>query len=326
MRLKCQFCEIEEELESGYFQLDEYNKGFWCEDCDGYTYLKGVIENHKFTLILEDKIIGKTLYDKSNIRLSKRLSPYRYPGGKSKVIDYLITHLQDFKTKKLVSPFTGGGSFELALLDAGLIENVHLNDLDIGVYSLWYTIKHMPNELIYRIKSIQPTHQDFFKAREQIRNDYRGLNIFEAAWTSLVVNRLSYSGIVKANPLGGKNGTMEQLLSRWNPTELIKRINRIHELGDRIVITNEDALNLIEESYWQDETTLFIDPPYVEKGKELYHCYYDKKNHVELSSLLDSLYYGVPGADVIVTYDYNDWLDSIYHLPEKKVIGRVYSA
>lgn len=320
--LKCQFCDNSED----FFQFDNINKGFWCEECDGYNYIEEIEKRHRFTLILEDKLREKTAFKKSAVKLSKRLSPYRYPGGKSKVIDYLITHLQDFKTKKLVSPFTGGGSFELALLDAGLLEELHINDLDVGVYSLWYTIKHMPNELIYRLKNIRPTHKDFFHARKYIQMDYQGLNIFEAAWFSLLVNRLSYSGIVKANPLGGKNGTVDQLLSRWNPTDLIKRIDRIHKLSEKIEVTNEDALKLIEESYWQDETTIFIDPPYVEKGKDLYHCYYKHEDHIDLSNLLDSLYHGIPGADIVVTYDYNEWLDSIYWFPERKIIGRVYSA
>ena len=53
----------------------------------------------------------------------------------------------------------------------------------------------------------------------------------DAAWASLLVNRLAYSGIFKANPLGGKHGSKQQLLSRWNPTELIRRIKTIHEMS-----------------------------------------------------------------------------------------------
>jgi DNA adenine methylase len=41
---------------------------------------------------------------------------------------------------------------------------------------------------------------------------------------------------------------------------------------------------------------------------------------------LNSLYHGVPGADVIVTYDYNKWIEDMYTLPDKYFIGKIYSA
>lgn len=323
--LTCQFCDLTSSVESGDFQLDKYNKGFWCETCDGYTYLETDMDRHRFKLILEDKNAEKIIFNPSKIKLAKRISPYRYPGGKSKVSNYLYTHLQEKNSKKLVSPFTGGGSFELAMLDAGIIEQLHINDLDTGVFSLWWIIKHMPYELTERLKTIQPTHKDYFVGQAIIKSDYRGVDMVEAAWSSLLVNRLAFSGVSKANPLGGRNGSKQDLLSRWNPKDLINRINKIHAMSDQIEVTQENAVGLIEEAYWQDDATIFIDPPYVNKGKDLYHCFYTENDHRELSQLLDSLHFGCPGADILVTYDYNDWLDNLYEFPEKEIIGRTYS-
>jgi len=324
--LVCQFCGATGSLEDGEFQIDRYSRGYWCETCDGYTYLENTHDQHRFTLILEEKRAAETPLISSQKKFNKRLSPYRYPGGKSKIIDYLYLHLQQTKSKKLISPFTGGGSFELAMLEAGIVEELHLNDLDTGVYSLWWTIKHMPYEIIDRIQKIRPTHNDYFNAQQIIFNDYKGMNIFDAAWCSLLVNRLSYSGIFKANPLGGKHGSLSKLLARWNPHELVKRIEKIHDLSDRIEITNVDAVELIEEKYWENHATIFIDPPYVNKGKMLYHRYYTREDHIRLAMLLDSLYKGCPGADILVTYDYNEWLYHLYEYPETEKVGRVYSA
>jgi DNA adenine methylase len=324
--LTCQICGLTSSAESGDFQLDNFNKGFWCEDCDGYTYLSNDNLKHHFTLILEDKNSEEIIDNPSHIKFSKRISPYRYPGGKSKIIPYLYSHLQKEKSKKLISPFTGGGSFELAMLDAGIVEELHMNDLDTGVYSLWWIIKHMPFVLVERLQSIVPNHKDYFIAQSIIKSDYQGVDIVEAAWASLLVNRLAYSGVSKANPLGGKKGSKEALLSRWNPAELIRRIEKIHSMSHRIEITQENAVNLIEESYWLDDATIFIDPPYIHKGKDLYHCYYTEEDHRELSYLLNTLYCGFPGADLVVTYDYNEWLENLYDFPEKHIIGRKYSA
>ncbi|MEQ2527615.1 DNA adenine methylase [Bacillaceae bacterium CLA-AA-H227] len=323
--ITCTFCGHMDTPDSEDFQMDSIEQGFWCEICDGYTYLNEQTTKHRFKLILEDKHAEKIQISPLGKRLSKRMSPYRYPGGKSRIVEYLYSHLQEKKSKKIVSPYTGGGSFELAMLNAGVVDQLHLNDLDTGVFSFWWLMKHYPYEIIDRLKTEQPTHKAYFKAQDVINSDYEGVDMVEAAWSSLLVNRLAYSGVPKANPLGGKKGTVKDLLSRWNPEELIRRIEKIHSLSDHIVVTQENAINLIEEAYWSDDSTIFLDPPYVKKGKDIYHCYYTEKDHRELAVLLDSLHVGCPGADIIVTYDYSTWLDNLYEYPEKTVIGRKYS-
>lgn len=107
------------------------------------------------------------------------------------------------------------------MLEAGIVETIHLNDLDTGVFSFWWLVKHMPFALIHRLESTVPTHKQYFEAQNLIKSDYGGADLVEAAWASLLVNRLSYSGICKANPLGGRNGKTKSLLSRWNTENLI---------------------------------------------------------------------------------------------------------
>ena len=322
--LVCSICGTSEKDEYHSFEVDEYGEGFWCEDCDGYTNFNGEKRN-QFVLILEDKMNKGKSIKKNTYKLKKQLSPYRYPGGKSKVIDYLSTYIREEKTERLVSPFTGGASFELALLEAGIINNLHINDLDTGVFSFWWTVKHWPYHLIDKIRNTIPTHEMYFKAQNVIKSGYKNINIFDAAWISILVNRLAYSGISKAGPLGGKKGKVNNLLSRWNPDTLIKRIENIHSLSDRIEVTQINAVELIEEAYWHDNTTIFIDPPYVEKGKALYDCFYIERDHMELSFLLDHLWRGCPGADIIVTYDYNKWLKNLYDYPNVEILNRKYS-
>lgn len=306
------------------FQFDD-DKGFWCEMCDGYTYLERITERHQFKLILEDEALGNAINNKADIKLAKRISVYRYPGGKTRIVDYLYNEMKNMNKGKLVSPFTGGGSFELAMLEAGIVEELHLNDLDYGVYSLYKTIKEDPDYLINKLLTSDPEHSDYFAAQEKIKNKYKGTNTREAAWTSLLVNRLAFSGIPKANPMGGKSGTKEKLQARWNPKELIRRINKIHSISDKYTITNQNAIELIEEEYWSDDTSIFIDPPYLLKGKELYNEFYVERDHLELSVLLDTLHRGFPGADVLVTYDFHKFIDEIFEEPEKEIINRKYS-
>ncbi|MEK4983593.1 DNA adenine methylase [Bacillus sp. FSL K6-6540] len=260
------------------------------------------------------------------IKLNKRISPLRYPGGKSKVSEYLLGYVSPQKSEVLCSPFTGGGSFELALLHAGIVKRLELNDYDFGVYSLFHLIKTFPDALTMEIKKRKPNLSDFFKAQRIVKSDYSGCDIFEAAWSLLLVNRLAFSGIYRANPLGGLRGGRDSLLSRWNPDDLCKRINMIHEMSDFINIHNQDAIEFIEEQYWNEKATIFIDPPYYNQGKNLYLHYYTDEDHRELQFLLDNLYRETPCADLIVTYDDDPFIEQIYEFPKFKRIKRKFSA
>lgn len=82
---------------------------------------------------------------------------------------------------------------------------------------------------------------------------------------------------------------------------------------------------LIEEMYWQQYTTLFVDPPYFGKGKQLYKHYYKVQDHDNLAFLLDEFYKGMPGADIIVTYDISQYIRSIYQYPDELILSRRYS-
>lgn len=320
--LLCQFCFSEGEKDD--FELDKNGNGFWCPCCDGFNYYSHILERHQFILIMEDTKASSPKTKNRHTRFKKQLSPLRYPGGKSKAIPYLAQYLNPRKSETLISPFVGGGSFELALLDAGLVKRLHLNDLDYGIYSLWWTILHEPFSLMDKMTRL-PTHDDYFEAQRLIKSDYLGADMVEAAWATLLVNRLAYSGIAKANPLGGRNGSTGDLLSRWNPNTLQKRIEHIHRLGDSITLSCLTATELIEEMYWGDNSTLFIDPPYIQKGKALYNHFYTMEDHAELSCLLDSLHQGMPGADILVTYDFHEWLYENYNYPQVEILGRHYS-
>lgn len=322
--LICEFCDEEYSKDD---TIDKNDEGFWCDCCDCFTYYSSIRSNiDRFTLILEDKLSNIAMpKSPTDIHLRKNLSPLRYPGGKTRMVDYLYTHIQKSKSKTLASPFTGGGSFELAMLASGSVEKLKLNDLDYGIYSLWWAVLHMPDELNYRIEHIQPTRKDYFQAQSHIQDDFKKMDMIEAAWITLLVNRLAYSGIAKANPLGGKKGKQSDLLARWNPAELIKRINYIHTLSDRITVSCEDACTFIEEAYWETDTTLFIDPPYLAKGKALYNCFFTIEDHKRLGFLLNHLYKGMPGADVLITYDYEKVIEDIYEYSQNEIIGRKYS-
>lgn len=293
----------------------QHNKGFWCPYCDGFNYYETEKNRHQFVLILE-KAKEKSYYKKPDFPV--QVSPLRYPGGKSKFIGPLLAECRKTNLENFVEPFCGGSSVGLSLLLAGKIKNLYLNDLDFGIYSFFYTIKVFPEFLISKIRAFTPSKSAYKEAQKHVLDNCSGLDMFEAAWATLVVNRLAFSGICKANCLSNP-------MSRWNPDALIRKITAISNYSEHIFVSCEDAISYIEEMYWQKNTTIFIDPPYYVKGKSLYNHYYTEKDHLLLSFTLEELFRGVPGADIVLTYDYCQPIEQMYKYPQKKIVGRTYS-
>ena len=93
-----------------------------------------------------------------------------------------------------------------------------------------------------------------------------------------------------------------------------------------ITVLHRPANDVISEYYWDPDVTLFVDPPYVVKGKQLYKHFFTDRDHAELAELLNSLYKGYPGeADIIITYDNEELIRELYAEADQSIIGRKYS-
>jgi len=102
-RLVCTFCCEEYDLLED--DVDRIETGFWCDLCEGFSFFDHSLEaQRKFTLILEGKAEqNEYVHASRKIKLNKRLSPLRYPGGKSKLADYILSHINTLKTDILCS-------------------------------------------------------------------------------------------------------------------------------------------------------------------------------------------------------------------------------
>lgn len=284
--------------------------------------MEKVVVMGSYTVLLENKDTKTNRKIRSKTHLKKQVSPLRYPGGKSKVLDLLSLYLHEDK-KTFIDVYCGGGSVGLSLLLSGMVDHLVMNDLDKGVYALFHVILTSPKELIAKIRSVTPDRELFFRYQQMIKNNYEGYSELECAFGFLLVNRLAFSGIWNANPTSN-------LLQRWNPKVLEKRIWNIWEKREQITLLNEDALKVIEEYYWDETCTLFIDPPYyVAWDKKLYHHCYQEEEHQKLADLLNTLVCGMPAhADILVTYDNHPFIAKLYQeagVANVETISRNYS-
>lgn len=302
--MECQYCHFK----GSQFDFEEdfiNHKGFWCPMCDCFTYYEGKADYSNYHVVLEKK--SQTNSRPNKTRLKKRLSPLRYPGGKSKMIDMLLPYI-DFQNKnkidQFVEVFCGGASMGLSLLEAGLIDKLVLNDKDINVVAFWKIVcGTMFEELIELIWNYTPCRDDYFKFQQDLKE--KEMPVLERAFKYYVINRCSFSGIFMANP-------MKDISARWKPATAETRIRKINSYSSHITVCREDALPIIQEYYWGNNI-LFIDPPYFQKGDLLYKEHFTPSDHENLADLINQLVREAPGcSDILITYDYDDFIKMMY--------------
>lgn len=328
--LTCRWCG---ETYDDTASVDRAESGFWCEFCDGFTHFDPIAgERHRMLLLLERAAAKEIKCGAGELpyppHIRKRISPLRYPGGKSKLIDYLYAQLLSGFNDTFVEVFAGGASLGLSLLDVGCINKLVLNDYDPMVYAFWNICLNNPEYLCNRIDQRLPSLEDFWNAKTVMHKNRTGETVCdkELAWAFFLLNRTAFSGIVLAHPMGGKNGETKKFLSRWNPEALKRRIRRVAELAPKIELYNKDCNSFLEEeAYWLPNCTLFVDPPYVAAGSAMYSSAFREEDHRRLAELLEMLYTGMDGPDIILTYDDHPMIRALYPLAEQRVVGRVYS-
>uniref|UniRef100_UPI00404B41F4 DNA adenine methylase n=1 Tax=Brachybacterium sp. GPGPB12 TaxID=3023517 RepID=UPI00404B41F4 len=78
------------------------------------------------------------------------LSPLRYPGGKARLAPYLarLITAQDPEPRQYAEPFAGGAGAALHLLHDGVVDRIHLNDLNPGIASILAGLIRFPEPVL----------------------------------------------------------------------------------------------------------------------------------------------------------------------------------
>ena len=91
--------------------------------------------------------------------MSRYYSPLRYPGGKSKLIPYVIETLElnQLNGGTYIEPFAGGAAIAWHLLSENYVERVYINDLNASVYAFWYCVLNRTSEFCELIENTPVT-------------------------------------------------------------------------------------------------------------------------------------------------------------------------
>ena len=211
---------------------------------------------------------------------------FRYPGSKSKISGIIVKHILKMRGlhpfTSYCEPFFGGGSVCFRLLEKSgpTIKSVWINDIDAGIFSIWWSVVNEPERFKELVHAFKPSRKAFSQFKRELTAG-KNFPLPELALKKLAMHQMSYSGL---GTMAG--GPLTKIASRWSPDWIDKNIDRARHLlaGRDVVITNLDYRQLvpmIDENYF-----LYFDPPYVGAGNQLYQYSFDEYDHQKLRELL----------------------------------------
>ncbi len=205
----------------------------------------------------------------------------RYPGGKNKISSQIMSFIPN--GIEFREPFFGGGAIGLKVLKEGRFSKYWFNDLDKHLVALWLAIQNAPEQLCKMINNFAPQVDDFeIISNYLLKSNDSGI---KEGFFKLVIHQISYSGLgmMAGGPIGGKKQQSKYSIGcRWSPDYLIKKIKTINKLlsENDVKFTSLDYSELLA-----DDCFLFLDPPYFNKGEQLYQYGFTGK-HEELANKL----------------------------------------
>jgi len=251
---------------------------------------------------------------------------FRYPGGKTKIKNDIVGRIKRYYEEnecydvcQYVEPFFGAGAIGLNFIASTPIKNVLISDADPAISAFWDSVILSPDSLCQMVEKFKPSTEAFFKFKELLTSEemYRlkflssTKETLEAGFAKLALHQISYSGLgtMAGGPLGGvKQDSKYKVDCRWNPNNIKKKIRKAHQILSSVVLYSGGcmegdfsyAIDLQKEKReWEESGAkvtyeveepvfrfFYLDPPYYEKGGELYQYSFKKEDHEYLMRML----------------------------------------
>jgi DNA adenine methylase len=241
----------------------------------------------------------------------KYLTPLRYPGGKSRLSNFmrLVFEENNLIDGHYVEPYAGGAGIALHLLFGGYASHVHINDLNKSIYAFWQAVLE-DTDNICRLISDTPVDMNNWLRQKEVQAHPEKHSVLELGFSTFFLNRTNRSGIISGGVIGGKNQDGPwKLDARYNKTDLISRIEKISRFSDDITVYNKDAAEFIAEVVptLPLQSIVYLDPPYYAKGCDLYEDHYGFDEHLTISGLVGDI-----RQKWIISYDDTPEIRSMY--------------
>ena len=218
----------------------------------------------------------------------------RYPGGKAKMANILISHVHQCGLRQGVEyrdPFFGGGGFGLQAIE--ISQRAWINDADPGMASLWTAVIRHPNELINKVVNFKPSVDRYieFKSFCCDLDELRESEVVDNGFKKLALHQMSYSGLgsMSGGPIGGMGQKSKYGVGcRWSPGNIIKKIQSINKMLQSVDVRGDmcfcDDFTIM--SIEDCPSLMYADPPYYGEGGNLYQFSFGDADHVRLAEML----------------------------------------
>jgi DNA adenine methylase len=235
-------------------------------------------------------------------------SPLRYAGGKSKAVGLILDNLPKLKEKKIISPFFGGGSFELFVSQKLGIKVIGYDIFNMLV-NFWNILINNKDEFIKELEKFEITKDEFtynrhillnywdkIKPKDLIYNTKKKVELSEHDLTILDDNPILqavyyyYNMTLSYGPMFlGWPSSNEIKKDKWD-----RRIKKLKtQTFNNLEIYCSDFENVLEK---HSNDFIFLDPPYYLEGdskmfKGMYpNCnfaiHHNNFNHKKMCELL----------------------------------------
>lgn len=258
-------------------------------------------------------------------RVLKRpqFSPLRYPGGKSALFGMVSAAVRANGASggTYVEPYAGGAGIALGLLITEQVERVVVNDLDPAIHAFWTAVTQHSDAFMRRLATVELSVSEWKRQREvYLSADQEDpLNL---GFATFFLNRTNRSGVLNAGVIGGQNQSGNYKIdARFNRNTLLERCRLIALYSSRISVSKRDGLEVIADYVSQPKTLTYADPPYFEKGSQLYLNAFGAKDHSVLADLLNENAKG----SWLLTYDNQPTIEELYAERRQFEIGVYYS-
>ncbi len=181
-------------------------------------------------------------------------SPLRYPGGKSKALQYIEKYLPtDFDEFR--EPFVGGGTLFIHIRQKYPDAHIWINDLNYELFSFWVCARDQLSKLVAEVSKVKKNVHDGRKLFEELSSvDVNGLTQLERAVRFFVLNRISFSGTVESG------GYSEKAFHARFTDSSIERLAALENIMRGVQVTHLDYREVIQSS--EKKVFVFLDPPY----------------------------------------------------------------
>lgn len=244
--------------------------------------------------------------------LTKVKPVLRYPGGKQRLLKYLVPLFPE-RFDYYAEPFVGGGSVFFYVKNHNLAKHYWINDVNQNLYNFWFACQQQDANDLMCEQLEDYVQSDIYFKKCLFNSTNKQDKLSEAMF--FFRNRCSYSGTTEC---GGFS--IEAAQNRFTPSS-IDRLRVLPEFLKDVYITETDYshhLGRIPYSTHPYTAFIYLDPPY-EGITGLYKEGYKGFDHERLAIRLKGL-----SQNFLLSYNDTPYIRELYSWANIQTIDAIY--